>query len=199
MTIRVKTVKADLSQLSFPNAKNCCDGRMGKAVEQELIKQGYNISSGVIDMPDLQLEIKTRKSSSDAPHTVGTMTHDDILSTDWANTSFKRKLQSQLRVTIDVDTGKVSEQTVIHFKDDPDIENELMRSYEDARNKLRMYHLISNGDILKDYTIRGDDRVGFLEYKEGNSYAFRISDRGMKRFIKLANTAPVFNSLFSYG
>jgi hypothetical protein len=196
--IRVKTLKSDLSQLDFPNAKNCIDGSMGKAVEQELVRQGFKVSSGVIDLPDLQLEIKTRKSSSDSPHTVGTMTHDDILNTSWKDTSFRQKLQSQFRVTIDTKTGKVSEQVVIHFRDDPDIDRELERSYEDARIKLRIFHTLSNGNILKDYTIRGDDRLAFLEYKDGSSYAFRIDHRGMKRFINMANTAPVFNSLFSY-
>lgn len=197
MTIRVKTVKADLSNLNFPNAKDCIDGSMGIAVENELRNQGFKISSGVIDLPELQLEIKTRKSNSDAPHTVGTMTHADILNTSWKFTTLRQKLQSQFRITIDVKTGKVSEQTVIHFRDDPDIDNELERSYETARSMLKIHHVLHN-EILKSYTIRGQDRVGFLEYREGNSYAFRISDSGMKRFINMANTAPQFNALFSY-
>ncbi len=197
MTIRVKTVKADLSHLEFPSAKYCCDGSMGLAIENELRNQGFNVSSGVIDMPDLQLEIKTRKSTSDAPHTVGTMTHNDILNTSWKYTSFRQKLQSQLRITIDAETGKVSDQTVIHFRDDPDIDNELERSYETARSMLKVHHLLHNS-IMKSYTIRGKDRLGFLEYKNGTSYAFRISDSGMKRFINMANTAPQFNLLFSY-
>jgi len=197
MTIRVKTVKADLTHLEFPSAKYCNDGRMGIAIENELRNQGYKVTSGVIDMPDLQLEIKTRKSSSGAPHTVGTMTHDDILNTCWKNTSFRQKLQSQLRITIDDKTGKVSDQSVIHFHDDPDIDHELERSYEVARAKLKEHHALYN-DILKSYNIKGEGRMAFLEYKEGNSYAFRISHLGMKRFINMANTAPQFNSLFSY-
>jgi hypothetical protein len=198
VTIRVKTLKVDLSQLDFPYAKTCVDGSMGKAVEQELVRQGFKVSSGVIDLPDLQLEIKTRKSSSDSPHTVGTMTHEDIIATEWKDTSFRQKLQSQFRVTIDVETGKVCEQTVIHFRDDPDIDKELEKSYEDARFKLMTYHAVSNGTILKDYVIRGENRLAFLEYKDGSSYAFRIDHKGMKRFINMANTAPIFNSLFSY-
>lgn len=199
MTVRVKEITADLSRLDFPHAKDCCDGSMGKAVEAELVRQGFTISSGVIDLPELQLEIKTRKSSSSAPHTVGTMTHHDILNTDWEHTSFRQKLHSQFRVTIDVDTGKVSEQTVIHFHDDPDIDLELKRSYEDARAQLRLYHLINNNDILKHHCIRGDDRLAFLEYKDGNSYAFRITDHGMKCMINMANRAEVLKSLFTHG
>lgn len=199
MSIRVNKIKADFSKLHFPNAKDCIDGSMGIAIEKELTKQGFNVSSGVIDLPELRLEIKTRKSSSDAAHTVGTMTHEAILNTEWENTGFKQKLLSQLRITIDVETGKVSDQHVIHFYDDPDIDRELQRSYEDARTKLRMYHLTNNGEILKKAHIRGKDRMAFFEYKDGSSYAFRISDCGMKRFINMANVAPVFNSLFTHG
>lgn len=195
MSIRIKEVKVDFGDLYFPDAKDCNDGSIGRAIEQELIKQGFNVSNGVIDLPDYNLEVKTRKSSSKSAHTVGTMTHDDILNTPWEETTFKQKLQNQLRVTIDVDSGKVSSQDVIHLEDDEDIQKELKAAYESAQKKL-LDHYTQTGEILEESYIKGKDGEAFFEYKEGNSYAFRITDSGMKRYVNMAKTAPSFNNLF---
>jgi hypothetical protein len=100
---------------------------MGREIENELRRQGFNVrSDSVIDMPDLLLEIKTRKSSSSAAHTVGTMTHTNILANSWDKTSFKQKLQSQYRVIIDVETGKVGKAAVVHFHDEIDFARSLL-------------------------------------------------------------------------
>jgi|LakMenE18May11ns_1017448.scaffolds.fasta_scaffold9872652_4 hypothetical protein len=195
--IRAKLLKVNFDHLYFPNAKHCNDGSMGREIENELRRQGFNVrSDSVIDMPDLLLEIKTRKSSSSAAHTVGTMTHTNILANSWDKTSFKQKLQSQYRVIIDVETGKVGKAAVVHFHDDPDLQNELRKAYEDARSILHD-HYFQTGTILESCSIKSSkNSPAFLEYKDGNSYAFRITDCGMKRFIQMAGTAPVFNSLF---
>lgn len=195
MNVRIKEVKADFSDLYFPDAKSCNDGSMGRAIEQSLVKQGFNVSNGVIDLPDYQLEVKTRKSSSKSPHTVGTMTHDDILNTPWEQTSFKQKLQNQFRVTINVDSGLVSNQDVIHLEDDEDIQKELRASYESAQKKLLDYYT-KTGEILQESYIKGEDGEAFLEYKEGSSYAFRITDSGMKRYINMSKNVGPLNDFF---
>jgi hypothetical protein len=194
--VRVKEVKVDFSDLYFPNAKECIDGSMGIAIEKAMEEQGFKISKGTIDIEEYQLEIKTRKKSSSSPHTVGTMTLKDIIDTPWDQTPFKQKLQNQFRVTIDDEIGRVCDQRVVHLSDDPDIQKELEKSYENARTILTERYN-ATGQIPKG-TIKNSDDIGLLEHRSGSQYAYRITDSGMKRFINMANTAPVFNSLFSY-
>jgi hypothetical protein len=197
MTIRVKEVKVDLSNLDFPYIEHINDGTLGIAVEQELIRQGFRVSTGTLDLPDYGLEIKTRKSKdSNAPHTVGTMTLENIINTDWEDTPLRKKLKNQFRVTFD-GTGKVSKQEILHLEDDPDIDAALKKSYENARSVLKD-HYAQTGNNLEESNIVGLDNKGaFFEYRSGNSYAFRIRPNLFKKFENLANVAPQFNALFS--
>jgi len=195
--IRTKTVKVPWDGVRFPDAKNCNDGRMGKIAETHLQNCGFTVHPGsVIDLVEYQLEVKTRKSSSNAAHTVGTMTHNNILTHTWDMTSFKQKLQSQYRITIDVDMEEVSEAVVVHFGDDIDIQHDLATAYEEAREVLRNYYK-EHGTICTDARIKKHkNSPAFLEYKDGNSYAFRITDAAMKKYIMMANRAESMRSLF---
>jgi len=200
MSIRVKTIKVDLSGLYFPDIKEINDGRLGLAVEEELRKQGFQISNGTIDLPDLELEIKTRKDTNcTAHHTVGTMTLSDIINTPWDQTPIKQKIKSQFRVTFSEETGRVVKQEVIHLKDDPDIDTECKLSYEGAREKLKEHFDNTGMPLYSTYIKSPYSNAAILEHKSGNSYAYRILDSHFRKFEASANSAPHFNSLFERG
>lgn len=197
MKAKIKSLKVNLSNIDFADPDKVNDGRNGKILEQEMIRQGYPIDqNGTVDMPGIGIEVKSRKSSTGAMHTIGTMTYDDILVTPWDKTPFKQKLQKQYRVTINKDefegdinaTGKVVDLT------NPEIQKELEDAYEKCRAEL-----IAQGDIYIGQTITAGGQYGKLEHKPGpngtgKSYALRIPDSGMKKLLTMANST--FNQLF---
>jgi hypothetical protein len=197
MKAKIKSLKVNLSNIDFADPDKVNDGRNGKILEQEMIRQGYPIDqNGTVDMPGIGIEVKSRKSSTGAMHTIGTMTYDDILVTPWDKTPFKQKLQKQYRVTINKDefegdinaTGKVVDLT------NPEIQKELEDAYEKCRAEL-----IAQGDIYIGQTITAGGQYGKLEHKPGpngtgKSYALRIPDSGMKKMLTMANST--FNQLF---
>ena len=195
MTVKIKSLKVNLSKINFEDPDQVNDGTNGKILEQEMIRQGYPIDqSGIIDLPGI--EVKSRKASTDAMHTVGTMTYDAIIATPWDQTPFKKKLQTQYRVTINKEecTGGVSATGKVVDFSDPEIQKELEDAYEKCRAEL-----ISQGQIYKGQTITAGGQYGKLEHKPGKSgtgksYALRIPNSGMKKLLTIANST--FNKLF---
>jgi hypothetical protein len=195
MTVKIKSLKVNLSKINFEDPDQVNDGTNGKILEQEMIRQGYPIDqSGIIDLPGI--EVKSRKASTNAMHTVGTMTYDAILVTPWDQTPFKKKLQTQYRVTINKDEfkGDVSATGKVVDFSNPEIQKELEDAYEKCRAEL-----IAQGQIYVGQTITAGGQYGNLEHKPGpngtgKSYALRIPNSGMKKLLTIANST--FNTLF---
>jgi hypothetical protein len=204
MTVKLKSLKVNLNDIFFKDPDLVNDGTNGKILESALIKQGFPLNqTGTVDLPGTGIvsgcEIKTRKASTRANHTVGTMTYDDIINTPWDQTSFKEKLQTQYRVTITKDewTGEVyATDKMVDFSD-KSIQNKLANAYEQNRAALK-----AQGKIQVGQTITAGGQFGYLEHKPGKngtgkSYAMRIPDSGMKKLIKEASSP--YNKLFAEG
>jgi|APGre2960657404_1045060.scaffolds.fasta_scaffold00799_5 hypothetical protein len=197
MKAKIKSLKVNLSNIDFADPDKVNDGRNGKILEQGMIRQGYPIDqNGTVDIPGVGIEVKSRKSSTGAMHTIGTMTYDDILVTPWDKTPFKQKLQKQYRVTINKDEfeGDINATGKVVDLSNPEIQAKLKEAYE--RN--RMYLIIQHG-IIKGQTIKAGGQYGKLEHKPGRSgtgrsYALRIPDSGMKKLLATANST--FETLF---
>ena len=197
MKAKIKSLKVNLSNIDFADPDKVNDGRNGKILEQGMIRQGYPIDqNGTVDIPGVGIEVKSRKSSTGAMHTIGTMTYDDILVTPWDKTPFKQKLQKQYRVTINKDEfeGDINATGKVVDLSNPEIQAKLEEAYE--RN--RMYLIIQHG-IIKGQTIKAGGQYGKLEHKPGRSgtgrsYALRIPDSGMKKLLATANST--FETLF---
>ena len=197
MKAKIKSLKVNLSNIDFADPDKVNDGRNGKILEQEMMRQGYPIDrSGTVDMPDIGIEVKSRKSSTDAMHTIGTMTYDEILVTPWDKTPFKQKLQKQYRVTINKDEfeGDINATGKVVDLSNPEIQAKLEEAYE----KNRMYLMIQQR-IIKGQTVTAGGQFGKLEHKPGpsgtgRSYALRIPNSGMKKLLSIANST--FDTLF---
>ena len=186
--VRVKSLKVDLSKVPFKDPSKVNDGTNGKILEQAMKKQGFPIDSkGTIDLPSIDVEIKTRSANTNSHHTIGTMTFDDIINTPWDETPFKQKLQKQYRVTIRENasaSGKIVD--LSH----PEIQKHLEEAYEDCRYQLEKEYLLQ-GKIIKGQTI-SSGQYGVLEHKPGpngtgKSYALRIPNSGMKKLLGTAD------------
>lgn len=182
--LKIKSLKVDLTKVPFKNPLKVNDGTNGKILEQAMKKQGFPIdSNGTVDLPTIDIEIKTRSAHTNCHHTMGTMTYDDILITPWNQTPLKQKLQKQYRVTIwDENTAAGKVVDLSH----PEIQKHIEEAYEICRAELK-----SQGKIYRGQTISGG-QYGVLEHKPGKngtgkSFALRIPNSGMKKILGTAN------------
>jgi hypothetical protein len=190
MKAKIKSLKVNLSDAGFVDPSKVNDGTNGKILEQVMINQGFPVDqSGIVDLPG-GIEIKSRKSTTESMHTVGTMTYDDIVRTPWHQTTFKQKLQKQYRVTIHKNelTDEIDTFDKIVDFSNPEIQSKLEEAYE--RNRL--YLMIQHG-IIKGQTVKAGGQYGKLEHKPGpsgtgKSYALRIPNSGMKKLIVMATS-----------
>jgi hypothetical protein len=191
MKVKIKSLKVDLTKVTFKDPKKVNDGTNGKILEQAMIEQGFPIDqTGTVDLASIETEVKSRSATTNAMHTQGTMTYNNIINTPWNKTKFKQKLQQQYQVSIKSEnnaTGNMEDFT------DSEIQNTFEADYENCRRKL-----IKQGGIIKGQTISGGDYM-VLEHKPGpngtgKSYACRIRHAGMKKIWGLTNVLrnPLF-------
>jgi hypothetical protein len=169
-----------------------CLGNVGYEIEARLIENGYSINIGHgLDMPDMGLEVKTRKTDAQSANTVGSMTLDDIKSTTYNQSNVCAKIQRQYRVEYDNQISQITSEKVYDFTD-PFIQRKIELGYESARKKII-------AGVKSDY-INGGEGIGYFEKKRGvgdtTSYDFRISGPRMKKLETLANNSKQFNNLF---
>jgi hypothetical protein len=195
MSLKIKEIKMDLSDVPFQNPSSIQDGLNGKILEKAMIEKGFKLdSTGTVDLPQGGIEVKTRRASTKSNHTVGTMTCDAIINTSWEDTPFKKKLQKQYRVTIregNPFTGKVVATGETVDLSHPEIQHYFEQAYEECRRQLTK-QIVTTGEIIPGQTITGG-QFGVLENKpgktrKGKSFAWRIPDSGMKKVLGISNS-----------
>lgn len=188
--IKVKKLNKGIqkgSQLPFQQKFSADPGAIGQYVQRTMSKNGYNINTGSgVDLPDLDIEIKTRNINSTSGHTIGSMTVDDIIKTPYIDSSICKKTQRQYRVKYDDNTSIVTDERVYDFSD-PYIQKKIEESYNAARDK------IINGD-RGDY-IKGGN-YGYFEKQTDNSYQYRVSNKAMTDIETMSSNSKTFNGLF---
>jgi hypothetical protein len=185
--IKVKKLNTGSEKLVLPAQREGNEGNVGKFYEKHLADRGFSMNAGQgVDIPDLNIENKTRNRASRASHTVGTMTYDNIINTPYEQSTICQKLQQQNRVEYDNTFNVVTDESVYDFRD-PDIQERLKDSYENARSILRQQGGPGPGTIV-------GGQYGVFEWKSGNTYAHRIPDSGMKKMKVMAKST--FNDLF---
>ena len=79
--LKIKSLKVDLTKVPFKEPSKVNDGTNGKILEQSMKKQGFPVdSTGTVDLPTINIEIKTRSANTNSHHTIGNMKFDDIIS-----------------------------------------------------------------------------------------------------------------------
>lgn len=187
--IKVKKLNTGSENLILPEQSKYDSGNVGKWYEEQLASKGFQMNSGQgVDIPGLNLENKTRKRSSKAAHTTGTMTYDNIINTPYEQSSISKKLQQQNRMEYDNTFNVVTNESIYDFGDIA-IQQKLKEAYEHGREILREHGGPSPG------TIRCGE-FGMFEWKSGNTYAHRITDSGMKKMKAMAKSSA--NPLFEF-
>lgn len=188
-SIRVRKLKTGSDTLVLPSQQKGNEGNVGKFYDNYLKEKGFEINSGRgIDLPGLHIENKTRKRSSKAPHTVGTITYDNIINKSYRNSTIFDKLQQQNRMEYDDNFNSVVEESVYDFRR-TEIQDKIEQSYEHGRALLRQQGAPAKGTVV-------GGPYGVFEHKSGNSYAYRIPDSGMRELKNMAKNR--FDELFSW-
>lgn len=176
MKAKVTKLKTNLVGMSVPDSAN---GHAGRYVEHKLIQQGFEVDTkGTVDIPGLDLEVKTRDLNAVSAQTVGKMSLSTIKTTPYKDSTVREKIQRQFRVSIRDNT--IVSTDVVDFSWGV-IQEKIEESYEAARA------LINKG--CNDNYIPGGD-YGYFErtVKTSDSYDFRLKDSAMKKLVGMANS-----------
>jgi len=176
MKARVTKLNTKLVGMTVPETAN---GHAGRFIENSLINQGFDVDrSGTIDIPGLDLEVKSRNVDAISAQTVGSMLPETIKVTPYKKSTVHEKIQRQFRVYIKDNT--IIDARVVDFSWDI-IQDKIEKSYELARQK------IING-VNRNYISGGD--YGYFErtVKGSKSYEFRLRDSAMKKLEIMANS-----------
>lgn len=179
--MKVKKIKKDFTGTLLSKDHS----RRGREFEQVLAQSGFRINTGCgVDLPDLDVEVKTKDVNSTSANTVGTMTYEDICNKSYEESGIFEKIQRQFRV--ETNNGTIVNQAIFDFSK-PFIQDVIKDAYESAREKMIA------GD--KSSYISGS-AYGYFEQKTENSWAFRISVPAMKKLEKMSTST--FERFFDY-
>jgi hypothetical protein len=164
---KIRKIKKSLIGVKVPHRAS---GRTGQFIEDAHAKLGMPVQPGKgPDYPKYDLEMKSKSTESTSPFSIGSMTKNDILNTDYKDSNVKNKMQHQYHVYHT--DGEIVDQKVYDFTS-VFIQEEIETAYENARKKL------ANGDTGWVY----GSKFGHFEKdtKDSDRYNFRITVGAMK-------------------
>lgn len=192
--VKIKELKETLVGKIVPQQDS---GNVGMYLHDELGKKDKRMNSGPgVDWPYCDTEFKTRNRGSTASHTIGTMTIKDIVQTPYKKSPIREKLRTQRRVEFDNTFNVVTSDEIVDLDIDF-IQESIESAYEEAR-KIIIDEYEGSYDSSDDYlTIVGKVNGPHFEHKTGNTYAFRIGNTTMKKYLKSARAYTKFKTLFT--
>ena len=184
------------------------DGNIGRWGDDTMKNNGYETDkSGLIDCPKLEVEFKTRKDGSTAPHTIASATIGKICSfPSWEESDFYIKLSAhQYRIHYDDETSIVRKSKIYDFTDSLD---DLGKEFYILQAKTIKFYQNYLADVLAgNYAARMENyfpkqinaagRAIFDGYGDPNSYRFRVTDKMMKIMENRSENAKAFNANFT--
>jgi hypothetical protein len=186
---RVSVIKDNIEKgIQVPNFSNDCS--VGQWIDQEMAKKGHTIDhSGLVDLPEFKIDNKTRKKGSKAPHTVGSMTINDIIKTEkWKDTRFYHKTQNQNQVEWDPDFLEITNVKIVDMDIDL-IQENLAEGYKDVRAQLEAQ---VKADIFTKEIKSKNGWVILDGWGHSNSRRMRIPNKAME---KIKNISRIRDSI----
>jgi hypothetical protein len=167
-------------------------GNVGRWAQGVLRDNGFKIVEGKgVDIPELGVEVKSRKIESNSHHTVGTMSIDDIICTPYDLSNVREKFQKQYRVHYSDEGQVVVAEGIVDLRDDF-IQGKVREAYEAGRKKI----IQNEAQGFHPPYVKGTEWGHFEIAQSYSSYRFRIPNHSMKKIEKVSKNAKIFNSLF---
>ena len=160
-------------------------GNVGKFVENVIADLGYETNNRIgIDIPKLNIEIKTKNIHSRSAYGIGVMHIDKIIENDYDSSLIKEKLQTIFIAKHDQNFREICNARTLDFQKE-EIQNKLRYAYNSARDK------IISGD--RSSYIKGDNACAYFENKrrygeQSDSWSFRIPINQMEILESLAKS-----------
>lgn len=165
-------------------------GAIGMQVHDHIAQQGHHMNpSDGCDMPDLKVEVKSRKRDSKSAHTIGTVSIDTVLNCEYEQTVLYEKYQHVYKVTHaphTLNTNIVQDARLWDFSI-PECQEKLKQAYNIVRQKVR--------SGCRDDRIPGN-KFGNLEKQASGSYQFRVTNGGMKILEAISSQKKAYQTLF---
>ncbi len=172
------------------------DGAYGKYIDS-LIKSELRVidpGNGNPDLSDYDIELKSKKDSSNTNWTIASMTAADIINTDYINSAVYRKLQALL--TISHDTTKVTDVDLTYLDND-DAQERIADYYENVRQQLTQY-VNQNGSNFSD-SQQFKEFLGVLEYSNnGTNFKFRIRPNRLENMLNMSANVSIRDQFFEF-
>lgn len=164
---------------------------------------------GTVDIEQLGIEVKAKDIHTNTNWSIGSMTAEDIINTDYINSPIYQKMQALFLVRYDNDLGLITKTDLCYFDND-EVQSRICRAYESARNKIAEYVGDAKVKLNDQLFIFETPKVKFTSYQKfkgtdgycfeymnsGTSFNFRISIKEMQ---DLVNTAySINNPLFDF-
>lgn len=188
---KIRNIKKDYAGTQLPPTQH---GKAGVGFENILKADGFKIDSLASgpDIPEYNLEVKTRNISATSAHTIGCINPNDIKLLSWEETTLHDKFQQQFRAI--TDESNYQQNTIVKCKvydfSEISIQTLVKEAYEICRGKIMQGN-------TKQY-IYGS-KWGYMERKQdSNSYQFRISHSAFKKLEAMAESSEAFITMFEY-
>lgn len=157
-------------------------GNVGRYIESIIKQQGIVLKSSGIDIPSLNMEVKTRSNQAISPFTICRMDVNDIIKNNFENSHVSHSVENLLLIRYCDILNVVTSIEVYNWNRVPLVKDILSSSYESARSVFK------TGMYKK--TVRGSGCLGYFEIDRANKtedeiYQFRLSLPGLT---KMENT-----------
>jgi hypothetical protein len=163
------------------------NGNVGRIIEMWMSALGYKLNSGAgCDLKSIGTDIKSRTIESTSPYSIGSMTRSDIIKLPYESSAICKKFQYHYKVKHSSQSGKIVSAELQDYTA-KFIQEKIKHAYESARE------LFKNG-ACGTY-VRGENAWGYFEYKDSDSYTFRIPNSNMETLESMSSSN--YRDLFS--
>lgn len=163
--------------------------------------------SGTVDIDIFGVEIKAKDVHTNTAWSIGSMTVEDIINTDYVDSNIYKKLQALFLVRYDNDLGIITSANLYYFDND-EVQTRIQTAYETTRKELIAYKLNHDANVNNQLFVF-DTNVKFTSYQKikgtpgywfeymnsGTSFNFRIDMREMDELCSISTAAnhPLFD------
>jgi hypothetical protein len=185
MKPKIKTLKIT-EQLIGKTLPPTYGGASGRGLELLMISLGIPLQNGSgADWKLFGLEVKSRDLKATSPQTIGSILPENMILSDWPNSSVAEKFQQQFRVhTRD---NIIVEARVYDFSP-KFIQEKLSKAWDILKDCVELELIAQANDPTHELPLYiPGTRYGYLERKENiRSYHFRVSSEAMKELEGMA-------------
>ena len=185
MKPKIKTLKIT-EQLIGKTLPPTFGGESGRGLETLLISLGIPLQNGAgADWKMFGLEVKSRDLKATSPQTIGTILPENMVLSDWANSSVAEKFQQQFRVHT---RDNVIVAARVYDFSPKFIQEKLSEAWDILKNRIELELIAQANDPTHELPMYiPGTRYGYLERQENiRSYHFRVSSAAMKELETMA-------------